>query len=432
MKLNFDKLQGKIMPIATKMSENKYLSAIMDGMSTVLPAIMFGAIASLLVGLPFEGYQNFLTSTGLAPLLNLAADLTIDIIALFVVFFIASSLSTKFGADGNIAGLLGLVSFLIVTPLASVETEAGVTSYISFDYLGAKGLFVAIIMGILVGRVYAAFIKKGIVIKLPDGVPPTISKSFAGMIPGFVIGTGALIIDAIFSATSFGSIHGLIYHYVQIPLQSLGDSPWALILCVFVVHFLWLFGVHGMLVVLSVMMPIWLSMDLENLAAFQSGQPGPNIVGMAFIMTYVLLGGSGATLGLNLLMLKAKSKRFKTLGGLSLPAGICGINEPIIFGTPIILNPIMAIPFVLGPVIIAILAYFCTYIGLVPHLSGVNMALGTPIIMTGFLQGSWRIVVLQIVLVVVSALIYYPFFRMADKQAYEQETSGAEAAATNE
>lgn len=430
MKLNLDKLQEKVMPVATKLSENKYLSAITDGLSGILPAIMVGAIATLLGGLPFEGYQSFMAP--IIPYLNLAADFTIDIIALILVFFIASNMANKFNVDGNIPGLLGLISFLILTPLETVETEAGATAFISFEWLGATGMFVAIFVGLIVGRVYVALVKKGLVIKMPDGVPPTISKAFGGMIPGFVIAAGALIIKALFDLTAFGSVHALIYHYVQTPLQSLGGSFGALLLCVFVVHFLWLFGIHGMLVVLSVMMPIWMSLDLENLTAYQNGDPLPNIVGLAFIMTYVLLGGSGATLGLNMLMLRAKSKRFKTLGGLAFPAGICGINEPIIFGTPIILNPLMAIPFILSPMVVATLAYVFTVIGIVPEPSGVSMALGTPIIMTGFLQGSWRIVVLQVLLVFVAALIYYPFFKMADKQAYEQETAGAEAATGSE
>lgn len=154
-----------------------------------------------------------------------------------------------------------------------------------------------------------------------------------------------LIVKAIFNVTPWGSVHAVIYTFLQTPLQNLGGSIWALLLAMFVVHLLWLFGIHGMLVVLSVMMPIWISLDLQNLEAYQAGEPLPNIVGLAFVMVYILLGGSGATLGLNLLMLfRAKSQRFKTLGKLAIPAGICGINEPILFGTPIILNPIMAIP----------------------------------------------------------------------------------------
>lgn len=422
MKLNLETLQNRIMPVANKVQSNTYLSSIMDGMSSLLAPILVGAIATLLNNLPFEPYQAFLETIRIKPYLAIATNFTTDIIALIAVFLITSNLVRKFDMDGNIPGIFGIVCFLVLTPLAQVEIDGEMTNFISFEWLGAAGLFVAIILGLIVGRLYVAIVRKGLIIKMPDGVPPTIQKSFAGLIPGFVIVAIMLIVKAIFNLTPWGSVHQVIYTFLQAPLQNLGGSFWALLLSVFVVHLLWLFGIHGMLVVLSVMMPIWISLDLQNLEAYQAGEPLPNIVGLAFIMVYVLLGGSGATLGLNLLMLfRAKSQRFKTLGKLAIPAGLCGINEPIMFGTPIILNPIMAIPFILAPLLCAAIAYIVTAIGIVPPLMGANVPLGTPIIIIALLQGSWKFAVLEILLVILTIFIYYPFFRIADNQAYTQE-----------
>ena len=422
MKLNLETLQNKIVPVANKVQSNTYLSSIMDGMSGLLAPILVGAIATLLNNLPFEPYQAFLETIHIKPYLAVATNFTTDIIALFAVFLVAYNLVRKFDMDGVIPGVYAIVCFLVLTPLAQVEVDGEMTNFISFEWLGAAGLFVAIILGLVVGRLYVAIVRKGLILRMPEGVPPTIQRTFSGLVPGFIIVALMLIVKAIFNVTPWGSVHAVIYTFLQTPLQNLGGSIWALLLAMFVVHLLWLFGIHGMLVVLSVMMPIWISLDLQNLEAYQAGEPLPNIVGLAFVMVYILLGGSGATLGLNLLMLfRAKSQRFKTLGKLAIPAGICGINEPIMFGTPIILNPIMAIPFILSPLLCALVAYIVTAIGIVPPLMGANVPLGTPIIIIALLQGSWKFAVLEILLVIMTIFIYYPFFRIADNQAYAQE-----------
>ncbi|MCF6097598.1 PTS transporter subunit EIIC [Thermovorax subterraneus] len=426
MKFNLEELQKKIMPVATSFSNNKYLGSIMEGLTSLMPVILVGAIATLLKNLPISAYQSFVTSSRVGNYLSVLINFTTDIISLLAVFLVATNISKKFDVDSPAAGLFGIISFLILTPLASIEKDGSVTNYISFEWLGATGLFVAILLGIFVGRLYAYLVQKGLVIKMPEGVPPTITKSFAGLIPGFIISALVLVIKLIFDNTAYGSIHKVIYTFIQTPLQGLGGTIWAFILVMFVAHLLWLVGLHGMLVAISVMMPIWMALDLKNLEAFNAGLSMQNVPGFAFLMCYTLLGGSGATLGLNLLMMfKAKSQRFKTLGKLAIAAGICGINEPIIFGTPIILNPLMAIPFILTPIVLSVIAYVATAIGIVPPLMGAMMPLGTPIIVSGILQGSWRIAALQVVLVLVSALIYYPFFKIADNNAYEEEVKPA-------
>ncbi|SHM71949.1 PTS system, cellobiose-specific IIC component [Caldanaerovirga acetigignens] len=426
MKFNLEELQKKIMPVATSFSNNKYLGSVMEGLTSLMPIILVGAIATLLKNLPFAPYQTFVTSTGISQYLSILINFTTDIISLLGVFLIAWGAAKKFDVDSPAAGLFGVVAFLVLTPLAVIEKDGNTANYISFEWLGATGLFVSIILGIFVGRLYAYLVQKGLVIKMPEGVPPTITKSFAGLIPGFIISAVVLAIKVIFENTSYGSIHSFIYSFIQTPLQGLGGTIWAFVLVMFVAHLLWLVGLHGMLVAISVMMPIWMALDLKNLEAFNAGLPMQNIPGFAFLMCYTLLGGSGATLGLNLLMLfKAKSQRYKTLGKLAIAAGICGINEPIIFGTPVILNPLMAIPFILTPIILSVVAYIATAIGVVPPLMGAMMPLGTPIIVSGLLQGSWRIAVLQIVLVILSAVIYYPFFKIADENAYEEEVKPA-------
>ncbi|MCD2502154.1 PTS transporter subunit EIIC [Clostridium sp. NSJ-145] len=421
--MNGSKIQEKVMPIVNKISNNRYLKATSDGVAGALPVIIVGAIFTLLANFPFEPYQNFLANTGLNTLFNLPITFTTNLLSLYAVFFIGYKMSESFDCSGPIAGMISLLCFFIVTPLANVDG----TSFISFEWLGATGFFVAILVGLLVGRIYALIVNKNIVIKMPAGVPPTISQSFTGLIPAFIITPIFLVVAAIFTNTSFGSIHSLVYQFVQTPLQGLGGSFGALLIVILVSHFLWLFGIHGTMVVFSIMMPIWTGLDMANLTAYNAGEPLPNIVGSAFLMTYVLIGGSGATMGMNIYMsFRAKSKRYKTLGALALPGSICGINEPLIFGAPCIMNPKLAIPFILSPIACATIAYMLTVTGIVPKLACIGLPLGTPLVVGGFLQGSWRIAALQVVLVAVSFIIYLPFIKLLDNEAYAMEQQDSE------
>lgn len=425
MNLTMEKFQNKIMPLATYLSNNKYIKAISDGFACVLPAIIVGAIFTLLSGLPIDGYQSFIGSNGLKAVLSIPPMFTTDIIALISVFFIAYKFAEVNDESGAMPGLLALIAFLIVTPFAVLDTSGfAPVRAIPFEWLGAQGLFVAIILGLFVSKVYLFIIKKGFIIRLPKGVPPTIEKSFASLIPGFVIIIFALIINAIFASTDFGSLHALIYKFVQIPLENLGGSFGGFILAILAMNILWVFGINGTMIVINIMMPIWLSLDMANLTAFQQQLPLPNIIGVAFMGGCALLGGSGATLGLNLLMsFKSKSKRYKTLGNLSLPACICGINEPIIFGAPIILNPLMAVPFIIAPLVTSSVGYALIATNIVPAMSGAYSPLGMPVILHGLFQGSWVIALMEVALIAISVVIYYPFFKVLDKQAVEQETA---------
>lgn len=416
--MDASKIQAKVQPIVNKISTNRYLKSVSDGVAGVLPVIIVGAIFTLLLNFPITAYQSFLESSGLNIIFNLPITFTTNLLSLYASFFIAYKMSESFKCSGPIAGMISLLCFFIVTPLASVDG----TSFISFQWLGATGFFVAILVGLSVGRIYALIVNKGIVIKMPAGVPPTISQSFTGLVPAFIITPIFLAISAIFANTSFGSLHSLVYKFVQTPLEGLGGSFGALLIVILASHILWLFGIHGTMVVFSIMMPIWTGLDMANLTAYNAGEALPNIVGGAFLMTYVLIGGSGATMGLNLYMtFRGKSKRYKTLGNLALPGSICGINEPIIFGSPCIMNPRLAVPFIASPIVCATIAYLLTVSGIVPKLACVALPLGTPLVVGGFLQGSWRIAALQLVLIAVTFIIYLPFIRALDNESYAME-----------
>lgn len=209
---------------------------------------------------------------------------------------------------------------------------------------------------------------------------------------------------------------------LQQPLQSLGSTLPATCIVLFIEAILWCFGLHGSSIVSAVMNPIWRSLSAENAAALELGQAATNIVNYQFIANFVKIGGTAATLGLAIIiLLTAKSSQYKALGKLSIVPALFNINEPIVFGLPIVLNPIMAIPFIVANIAVAIVTYAATFFGLVPVSIGVEVPWTTPPIISGFLLCGWQGAVLQIVLILVSMAIYYPFFKMQDKQEYDNE-----------
>jgi PTS system cellobiose-specific IIC component len=260
---------------------------------------------------------------------------------------------------------------------------------------------------------------------MPDGVPEQVSKSFTALIPAFLILIIFSLIRVGFSLTSYESANNFIYTILQTPLQHLTGSLPAFILIVLISQLLWFFGVHGSYTVLPIFLPIWLGYIGENSAAYAAGKAMPHVfnIGLFDITT---LGGCGATLGLVIVMFFfAKSERYKAFSKMVLPCGIFNVNEPVIFGMPLMLNPVIFIPFLLIPVAILLMAYAAIKLNLMPAPIGMMIPASTPPIFSGLMQGSWRISVFQVFAVLFSAVVYYPFFKALDKQALKEENEAA-------
>lgn len=420
MNFNVIKLQQKIQPVVNKIANNRYLKAIMGGMMAAMPATIIGSLAALIKGLPIPAYQTFIVSHGIDRYLQLPVIFTTNILALIFVVCISYTLAESFDVKGIGVPIVAMISFLIVTPLQSVKNSLGKDiNVISMDWLGSGGVFTAIIVAFVVARLYVYIVQRGWTIKMPESVPPFIKDSFASLVPGIIISLIFTIVAAIFANTQFISIHAFIYKLLQMPLQNLGGSFGAVIIVSMLTKLLWVFGIHGFMVTSSVMMPIWSALDAAQLSAYSSGDPLPNIIGMSFFTTYTMAGG---TISLGMLMIIAKSKRYKTLGKLSIVPAMFGITEPIIFGTPLIMNPIFAIPFIFNTVISLSLGYVATLTGLLPKLSGIAAPTGTPLVVQGLITGGWRVAVFQVILIILWLGIWYPFFKIADKRALMEES----------
>lgn len=415
-KLDAKTISNKISPTLHKFQKSKIVNGISSGMMGAMPITLIGAFAALFLNLPIPGYKEFIASVGIESALKLIISFTTNFLAVIFTIAIAGSYAKEHKEDGVIAGLLALVCFFIVTPIAT--SAEGVAS-IPFQWLGAPGIFTGIIVSLVSTKVYVLLKEKGFTIKMPDSVPPVVSNSFSSLIPGFASVILFTIVSAVFSATSFGTMHQFVYTFLQIPLQGVGGNIVSIIILWTFAQLLWFFGIHGTLVIYSVVLPIFTALDAAQLAAYSAGEALPYITGRAFVSTYT---ASGSAIGFALLMLfVAKSKQYKTLGKLSAIPSLFGISEPLVFGTPLVLNFKFFVPFVFMNAINLTIAYVLTSIGIVPRVAGMTPVSGMPIIFSGLMEGSWKIAVLQIILVCLSALVWYPFFKKADNEALKIE-----------
>lgn len=430
------RLEKILMPLAELIGKNKYLIAIRDGFLISTPLLIIGSFFLLIANFPIPGWDAFFAKflgEGWANKFAVPAAATFDVMTILAVIGIGYSLAKQVNVDAIQASVIGLVSFLIMTPAKidfkpeGVETAYKVTG-IPYAWVGSKGLFLGMIVAIVSVLIFEKITKKGWVIKLPAGVPPTVAKSFEALIPGFVVITVFFIINWVFSATSFGNAHTFIYKMLQVPLLKLGNTLPAMVIAYLFLHGFWFFGINGGSVVGAVFNPVLRTLSIENLDAFKNGMASPNIICQEFQDLFATFGGAGSTLSLLIAMLIiCKSQRVKKIGKLALIPGIFGINEPIIFGLPIMLNPIMLIPFVIVPTVNIIISYFAMSSGLVPLTKGISIPWTTPPIISGFLVSGWEASVLQIFLLIIGAFIYTPFIKIVDKQYLEEEKTAIQS-----
>lgn len=435
-----EKLQGVLLPLSNKLNSSKLLRGISGGFSAMLPIVMVGAIFSLLNSLNIAPYQSLITTLGLKQLFAIPGSYTTDMISLYAVFLIAKAEAEAIGIDSRKAvssGLIALLFFMILIPLGVTGTDADtgvvvtVPGAINTTFLGSAGLFTAMIVGLAIPYLHNIFIKNNITIKMPDTVPPMISESFASMIPAICIAFLAVLVRFAFSFTAAGTFTMFIYGLLRAPLASMGASPITFIILLLVCNVLWTFGIHGGMVATSIMSIIYTTFTNENLAAYNAGQALPNIIIQPAWFTIGNIGGSGCAMGLVFcLLLFARSQRYKALGKIAIPSGLCGISEPMVFGVPLVLNPVTMIPMLLAPICTFLLGYAAMATGLVPYMNGVGVNTGTPVLLSAFIAyGDFRGVLLQAVLVAVSTCVWLPFFKILDNQALKEEAGEVEVEA---
>lgn len=436
-----DFLERKIMPKAAKIAGQRHIRALRDGLAITMPLIIIGSIFMILGNVPITGYNDFINGIfgdGFVAKILYPTRVTFDIVAVLSVFSVSYQIAKDKDVDGVSAGAVALASFLLLIPVLTVNSKLADGSTLNLGRvwqttnLGAGGLIVAILTAIISTEIFIYVIKKNWVIKMPESVPPAVSKSFAAITPGLIIITLFFLIRLGFESTSFGTVFTFITKFVGAPLSKVGLSFGGMIITIFLYMFFWSLGIHGTRVVFGVMDSVLLPAMDQNRLALEAGQALPNIVTKQFYDNFVNIGGCGAAIGLVIaIFIVGRSQQLKTLSRLAIAPAIFNISEPIIFGVPIVMNPIMMIPFVLSNLSIGILTYAAMALNLVSKPAGVAIPWTVPAPISGFLatNGDFRAVILQVIAIALSVLIYLPFVKVWDKQKVEEENMLIEAEA---
>ncbi|AJQ59089.1 PTS lactose transporter subunit IIC [Bacillus thuringiensis] len=403
-----------------RLSEQRHLQAIRDGVISALPFIIVGSFF-LIVAFPPLPKDSFISVWALKNQTSILIPyrLTMFIMSLYIAFGIGYNLAKSYKLDALSGAQLAVCSLLLTLTPELIDKKGFM---LPMTNLGGHGLFVTMIVSILSVEILRFCKKNNVTIKMPEQVPPSVSRSFEALIPAAFV----IIIMSLITVVFKVDLHYVV-DKLAAPLVKAGDSYFGVIIPVFLITFFWSFGIHGVSVVGTVARPLWDVYLGKNGEAVASGASHfPFIAPEPFYQWFIWIGGSGATLGLVLAMIVfGRSKYSKALSRTCIVPGIFNINEPVIFGLPIVLNPILIIPFVITPLVTATIAYAATAMGFVtPTHIMPPWTLPAPIgayLATG---GDWRAIVLVFINVAISFLIYLPFFKMYDKNMLEIEKNG--------
>lgn len=388
-----DFLENKFAPFATRLAGQRHLAAIRDGFISFMPFLIIGSLFIIIQDFPAPGWQELQVKwfgEWFNQFIILPKRVTYDIMSIYIVAAISYKLAQSYRLDAFSVAVLSIASFILLTPISTTIDVNGTTYEVAKvitvgGWYGTNGILVAIITAIVVTEIFNYFVKKNIVIKMPEGVPPAVSRAFSALLPGFFIVVIMLLVRYLFLQTPYQYIHDFIYSIVSLPMQKMvANNLLGAIATVFSISLLWSIGLNGGTIVNGIMRPFWIPLQDANLAAIEAGNIPPNIITEQFF-DMVWIGGAGATLGVVfLLMYKARSKQYKELGKLSLLPGLFNINEPIMFGLPVVLNPIGIIPLILAPVVITVINYLAMAFNIVARPTGVIVPWTTPPIIRDF------------------------------------------------
>ena len=426
-------LMEKFIIMSQKIGNQIYLRTLRDSFATIMPLFILAGIAILVNSVvldPSGWFKNIISESVMQTWQswgNIITNSTLNITGIILVITIGYFLSRNRGYDNPIGVVIAVVpAFLTLLPLmvnlipAGAEESVVINGVISYGNIGSKGVFAAIITGILATELYIKLTNsKKLRIKLGESVPPAVEKSFNTMIP-------LIIVVALFAFASFliqltgNDFMTLIERFIQEPLRGVGTSlPGYLILVCFG-NLLFSFGIHQSVITGPILDPLLMVNMNENMDAVANGQEAPHIITSAFHQAYgALMGGTGSTIALVIaIFIFSNYRPYRDLSKLSLGPNIFNINEPVIFGLPIVFNLPMIIPFVLSPIIGTVIGYVATASGFVEKCI-VPIPWTTPPFLSGFLAtgGDWKAIIVQAVIIVVLIFFYLPFLKISERVA---------------
>lgn len=429
--------KDKILSAITQFSQKRYMKILMDGFMAVAAISIASSLFNLLKALPIGPWQEFLTTSGIGDILSIPISIGTEFMAIYITLSMANKLAKSFGKDGFAAALIALGSFMILTPLTassvSVDPATGekivstVTGAVSLSNLGSQGIFLGIIVGLLSARIYVFLMDKNIKLKMPASIPPAVSGMFENMIPGGIVFLIFLCIQGAIGMTDFGTAQRMIYSLLQGPLMGIGATWQGLAILLMVTKLVWMFGVHGGAVTSSVLMPLSTTAAAANLSAFAAGTTPPF---PEFAYGQIICSNAGLV-ALTLCLFFAKSKQYRVLSKIALPTSLFNISEPIMFGMPLMFNFYLGIPFIVAPLINLLLTKFVLSVGVIAPITGAagNFFLPIPISMA-LINGHWSGFVWGVVLILINMALFWPFFKLSDRQVLKEEQKREEELTT--
>ena len=401
-------------PALSALSENTYLSAIRAGMVAVVPLTIIGGLFLILANIPFERLKPLLAPH--AALLNVPVTATFGVLGLVACFAIAYDLAVRLKIDGLSSAIVGTAVFLVI------QVNPADQSFVT-DGLGSKGLFTAILIAVFCVRVQKLFADSNLVIRLPPSVPPIVYESFLSLVPLFVLVVFFWLVRHVAKV----DINAHIQSAFKPLLFALNTLPGILVYG-FLVTLLWSVGIHGDNALDAVVAPIFLQFLAENTAAFQNKLPPPYITANGFFSTFVNVGGTGATIALALVLAFSREPGLRKVSRLSLPTQVFQINEPIMFGVPVVLNPVLMVPYVLTALVLTAGTYLLMQFGLIGK-PVVAVPWTTPPVIGHYLVtgGDWRAAVWGMASIGLAMMIYFPFAKAAERMRLAEESKAAAA-----
>lgn len=433
-----DKMMEALLIVAEKLQRNRYMTAIKNAFTALLPITICGAFSVLFTsvictpnekGLSLANFEMFRWLENLNPMFDAAYYATLNFLTIGLIVLIAIELGKQYGMEDTTLPLVALASYVTLCATAmTVTNDAGVSfdvaDVLAVKYTNAQGIFMAMISTILSSELYIKLIKGGkLRISLPETVPSNVANAFNVLIPGVVTIIIVSGFGLAFEAILGYSIYDAIAKWIQAPLTGVLTGLPGYLLLFWVSTLLWVVGIHGTQTLGAIYSAPMLVALTENIDAVAKGLEPTNILSSGFISCYTIITGAGITGGLIIaILLFSKRDDYRTIAKLSIAPGIFNINETMTFGLPIVLNPILAIPFMLAPVVSATFAYWMTVIGFAKVIC-FQVPWTTPVGVMGFLATGGHIgtAITQIICVALAVVIYTPFVFVANKQALAEE-----------
>lgn len=427
-----DRLANGLGKVATRINSWRYIMVIKNAFAALIPVIITGAFGTLFSAMVFDSENGLAKIDALSFLENLkpissaVSYVTLSFLTIYAVFLIGIELAKLNKIDGVFPGIIAVMSYLSVNPMVFEFLHEDATviaeNVLAKQYTDTKGLFLGMFVAILSLELYAWLCRqKRLQIKMPESVPANVSASFSALFPTILTVTIIATVGFAIKAITGMYAYDIIYNIVQKPLEGIVQGLPGILLLMFIAQVFWVIGIHGNQMVKPIREPLLLAAIAVNTEAFEAGKEVPNIITMPFWDMYMSMGGSGVTIGLLIAILIAgKREDMRQITKLSLAPGIFNINEPVIFGMPIMLNPILAIPFILTPIITGTVGYIATSIGFAAK-AVVMVPWPMPPIVNAYLAtaGDIGAVVTQIICILLSIIIYLPFVIVMNRSTNE-------------